>query len=105
MPTILLFTLYDHQHLPHKFAIGDSVYMVTRDLPITYANNTEERSRKLQDRFAGPFEIVAASASLNAWVPDTPEACKIHQPFNVSRFKKDTSYRERTHHGTYGTRK
>jgi hypothetical protein len=41
---------------------------------------------------------VAASTSPNAWVLDTPEAWKVHQPFNVSRFKKDTSDRERTHH-------
>lgn len=90
--------LYDRQHLPHDFAIGDSVYLDTRDLPITYANNTEERSRKLQDRFAGPFEIVAASASPNAWVLNTPGAWKVHQPFNVSRFKKDTSDTDRQHH-------
>jgi hypothetical protein len=89
---------YDRQHLPHDFTVGDSVYLDTRDLPITYANNTEERSRKLQDRFAGPFTIVAASASPNAWVLDTPEAWKVHQPFNVSRFKKDTSDRDRQQH-------
>jgi hypothetical protein len=88
--------LYDRQRLPHNFTIGDSVYLDTRNLPIIYANNTNERSRKLQDRFAGPFEIVAASASPNAWVLNTPKAWKVHQPFNVSRFKKDTSDRE--HH-------
>jgi hypothetical protein len=54
--------LYDRQHRPHDFTVGDSVYLDTRDLPSTYANNTEERSRKLQDRFASPFTIVAASA-------------------------------------------
>jgi hypothetical protein len=89
---------YDRQHLPHEFTVGDWVYLDTRDLPMTYTNNTEERSRKLQDRFAGPCEIVAASASPNTWVLDTPDAWKVHQPFNVSLFKKDTSDRERTHH-------
>jgi hypothetical protein len=90
--------LYDRQHLPHGFAIGDSVHLDTRDLPITYANNTEERSLKLQDRFAGPFRIVAALASPNAWVLDTPKAWRVHQPFNVSWFKKDTSDRTRKQH-------
>jgi hypothetical protein len=90
--------LYHRQHLPYNFAIRDLVYLDTRDLPITDTNNTEERSRQLQDRFAGSFEIVAASTSPNAWVLGTLEAWKVHQPFNVSRFKKDTSDRERTHH-------
>jgi hypothetical protein len=89
---------YNRQHLPHDFTVGDLVYLDTRDLPITYANNTEERSRKLQDRFAGPFTIVATSASPNAWVLDTPEAWKVHQPFNISRFKTDTSERDRQQH-------
>jgi hypothetical protein len=85
--------LYNRQRLPHDFAVGDSVYLDTRELQITYANNTEERSWKLQECFAGPFEIVAASASSNAWVQNTPEAWKAYQSFNVSRFKKDTSDR------------
>jgi hypothetical protein len=87
--------LYDRQRLPHDFAVGDLVYLDSRDLPITYANNTEERSRILQDRFAGLSEIVAASASPNAWVLNTPETWKVHQPFNVSRFNEYTSDRNR----------
>jgi hypothetical protein len=90
--------LYDRQHLPHDFTVGDSVSLDTRDLPITYANNTEERSRKLQDGFAGPFTILASSTLPNAWVLDTPQASKVYQPFNVNRFKKDTSDRDRKQH-------
>jgi hypothetical protein len=41
--------LYDRQHLPHEFTVGDSVYLDTCDLPITNANETEERPWKLQD--------------------------------------------------------
>jgi hypothetical protein len=90
--------LCDRQHLPHDFTIGDSVYLDTRDLPIIYPNNTKEWSRKLQDRFADPFTIVATSTSPNAWVLDWPKAWKVQQPFNVSRFKKETSDRDRKQH-------
>jgi hypothetical protein len=90
--------LFDRQHPPHNFTIAASVYFDPRNFRTTCANNTEERSRKLQDRFAGPFETVAASSLPNACVLNTLEAWKMHQPFNVSRFTKDTSDRSRKQH-------
>jgi hypothetical protein len=89
---------YDRNNLQHGFTVGNSVYVDPRDLPITNANNTEEQSGKLQDRFAGPFPKVAASATPNVWVLDTPEAWKVHQPFNVSHFIKNTSDQDRKQH-------
>jgi hypothetical protein len=43
---------------------------------------------------SGP--VMAASPSPNAWVLNTPVAWKVHQPFNLSRFKRDTSDTTRT---------
>lgn len=42
---------------PHDFKVGDMVFLKTKHLPATYANLNDATSRKLQHRFAGPFEI------------------------------------------------
>jgi hypothetical protein len=36
--------------------------------------------------------------SWNVWILDTPEAWKVYQAFNISRFKKDTGNRDRNQH-------
>ena len=77
----------------HSFRVGERVYLDTRNLPLTYANvsSTLGNSRKLQDRFAGPFRIVKPSRSPNAWFLELPPTWRIQQPLNVNLFKPDTS--------------
>lgn len=74
-----------------KFQIGQQVYLSTKHLPLTYSNTSDQRSRKLQDIFDGPFQIVKASKSPNAWYLDLPKEWNVRQPLNVSLFKRDLS--------------
>ena len=73
------------------FRVGQQVYLSTKHLPLTYSNSSDQRSRKLQDIFDGPFEIVKASKSPNAWYLDLPKEWNVRQPLNVSLFKRDLS--------------
>ena len=74
-----------------NFRVGQQVYLSTKNLPLTYSNASDQRSRKLQDIFDGPFTIVKASRSPNAWYLDLPKEWNVRQPLNVSRFKRDFS--------------
>jgi hypothetical protein len=73
------------------FKIGQQVYLNTKNLPLTYSNVSDQRSRKLQDLFDGPFTIVKASKSPNAWYLDLPDTWNVKQPLNVGLFRKDWS--------------
>ena len=73
------------------FQVGQQVYLNTQNLPLTYSNASDQRSRKLQDLFDGPFTITKASQSPNAWYLDLPTQWTIKQPLNVSLFKRDLS--------------
>jgi hypothetical protein len=75
---------------PHRFQVGDQILLDTKGLPIGYAN-TRLNSRKMQQRFVGPFTITATSKSPNAFVLNIPESWRLHQPFNVSRFRAYTA--------------
>lgn len=65
--------------------------MSTKNLPLTYSNASDQRSRKLQDIYDGPFTIIKASKSPNAWYLDLPNEWNVRQPLNVSLFKRDLS--------------
>jgi hypothetical protein len=74
-----------------SFKIGDKVYLCTKHLPLTYSNASDQRSRKLQDLYDGPFTVVKASKSPNAWYLDLPKSWNIKQPLNTCWFKRDNS--------------
>ena len=79
----------DRQEVP--FQVGQKVYLSTRNLPLTYSNASDQRSRKLQDLYDGPFTITKSSRSPNAWYLDLPATWNIKQPLNASLFKRDNS--------------
>ena len=74
-----------------RFQVGQQVYLSTKNLPLTYSNASDQRSRKLQDIYDGPFTIIKASKSPNAWYLDLPNEWNVRQPLNVSLFKRDLS--------------
>ena len=86
----------DEDRQEARFQVGQQVYLSTKNLPLTYSNSSDQRSRKLQDIYDGPFEIVKASKSPNAWYLDLPKEWNIRQPLNVSLFKRDLSDPTRT---------
>jgi hypothetical protein len=81
----------DENRQEAKFQVGQQVYLNTKNLPLTYSNSSDQRSRKLQDIYDGPFKITRASKSPNAWYLDLPKGWNIRQPLNVSLFKRDLS--------------
>lgn len=83
--------LADHARQDAGFQVGQKVYVSTKNLPLTYSNVSDQRSRKLQDLFDGPFTIVKASQSPNGWYLDLPKSWNVRQPLNLSLFKRDKS--------------
>jgi hypothetical protein len=73
------------------FQLGQQVYLSTKNLPLTYSNASDQRSRKLQDLYDGPFKIIKASKSPNSWYLDLPSQWNIKQPLNVELFRRDLS--------------
>jgi hypothetical protein len=74
-----------------NFKIGQQIWLNTKNLPLTYSNVSDQRSRKLQNIYDRPFRIIKASQSPNAWYLDIPKSWNIRQPLNVSLFKLDSS--------------
>lgn len=79
---------------PHNFKTGDKVFLDTANLPIAYANVTSS-SRKLQHRFAGPFKLGTQYGENSFRLEDLPTHWRIHDVFNVDRFRLDTSDKSR----------
>ena len=79
---------------PHNFKSGDRVLLDTANLPITYAN-VASSSRKLQHRFAGPFKLGTQHGENSFKLEDLPAHWRIHDVFNVDRFRLDTSDKSR----------
>jgi len=73
----------------HTFKVGDSVYVDTKKLSLTYANSST-KSRKLQHRWSRPFKIARQLRSRNAFALDIPKHWKIDNTFHVSRLRPDT---------------
>jgi len=76
---------------PHPFQVGDSVFLDTRLLPVSYANvnstaNDNVNSRKFQHPYAGRFTILK-SAGGNLFVLDIPAHWRLHPVFNVAHLK------------------
>ena len=74
------------------------MWLDTENLPLEYANLSDERSTKLRDRWVGPFETMKQAASSNAWFLNLPSTWRIHQPINASRLKEDVSDPSRPRH-------
>jgi len=86
---------------PHPFQIGDSVFLDTHLLPVSYANvnstaNDCANSRKFQHLYAGLFTILK-SAGKNAFVLDIPVHWRLHPDFNITRLKLSRVDRIREH--------
>ena len=75
---------------PHSFKTGDRVFLDTSNLPIGYAN-VSSSSRKLQHRFAGPFQLGEQFGENAFRLADLPSHWRVHDVFNVDRFRLDTS--------------
>jgi len=91
----------NEHHQPHPFRVGDSVFLDTRLLPVGYANvnstaNDNVNSGKFQHPYAGPF-IILKSAGENAFVLDIPAQWRLHQVFNIVRFKLSKVDKTREH--------
>jgi len=76
---------------PHPFRVGDSVFLDTHLLPVSYANVNSAaidnvNSRKFQHPYAGPFTILK-SAGENAFVLNIPAHWRLYTVFKVVRLK------------------
>jgi len=85
----------------HPFHIGDSVFLDTRLLPVSYTNvnstaNDSANSRKFQHLYAGSFTILK-SAGENGFVLNIPAHWRLHPVFNVTRLKILRVNRTREH--------
>jgi hypothetical protein len=68
----------------------DKVFLDTTNLPIGYAN-VASTSRKLQHRFAVPFQLGKQHRDNAFRIEDILSHWRIHDVFNVDRFRLDTS--------------
>jgi hypothetical protein len=74
----------------HSFRTGDKVLINTSKLPMSYAN-VQSSSRKLQHRFAGPFVLGKQYGEKAFEIVDFFSPWRLHNVFNVDRFKLDTA--------------
>ena len=78
------------KRMAHNFKTGDQVMLDTSKLPIRYANLSATASRKLQHKHAGPFTLGLQYGENAFEIVDLPQAWRVHNTFNVSRFKRCT---------------
>ena len=88
-------------HRQHDFKVGDSVFLDSRLLPISYANLSKSKSanlksRRFQEPSCGPFRITEAIGG-NAFRLNNPAHWKMPNVFNVSRLKRDRVNHGRDH--------
>jgi len=86
---------------PHPFRVGDSVFLDTHLLPVSYAKvnstaNDNVNSRKFQHLYAGPFTILK-SAGENAFVLDISAHWHLHPVVNIARLKLSKVDKTREH--------
>jgi len=80
----------EHRQL-HPFRVGDSVFLNTRLLPVSYPNinstaNDNINSQKFQHPYPGPFTILKSSSE-NAFVLHFTAHWCLHPVFKVARLK------------------
>ena len=69
-----------------ELAIGDTVWLKTEHIDL--ANVPELSSKKLQDKFIGPFPIIKIIVPKTTYKIELPSNWKIHPVFHVSKLKK-----------------
>jgi transposase InsO family protein len=70
---------YDHKHIPKSFKIGDQVMLQAKNI------RQLRPSKKLADRYLGPFEIMEVVGShRQAYKLKLPPAYRIHNVFHIS---------------------
>jgi hypothetical protein len=74
----------DQKRIPHKFAIGDLVFVKLR--PYRQISVAGRRVHKLSKRYYGPFKLIRAVGEV-AFQLELPPASKIHPVFHVSQLK------------------
>jgi hypothetical protein len=82
--------LANRKQRSQDFRTGDKVLLDTGNLSIGYANLAGSL-RKLQHRLAGPFGLGRQYGDNTFQLEDIPSHWKIHDVFNVDRFRRDTS--------------
>jgi hypothetical protein len=80
---------------PHNFQEGDMVFISSKNLPLTYANDENQGHRKtLQHKYVGEFEL-GKQYGENAFEVLLPQHWRLSRIFNVSQLKKSTVDRTR----------
>jgi hypothetical protein len=76
--------LADQKRIPHKFKVGDKVFVKLR--PYRQTSVAGKRIQKLAKRFYGPFKLLAAVGEV-AFQLELPPTSRIHPVFHVSQLK------------------
>jgi hypothetical protein len=74
----------DQKRIPHKFAIGDLVFVKLR--PYRQVSVAGKRIQKLSKRYYGPFKLIKAIGEV-AFQLELPPSSRIHPVFHVSQLK------------------
>jgi hypothetical protein len=76
--------LADQKRIPHKFKVGDKVFVKLR--PYRQTSVAGKRIQKLAKHFYGPFKLLAAVGEV-AFQLELPPTSRIHPVFHVSQLK------------------
>jgi len=100
-PQLTMVSEANEHRQPHPFRVGDSVFLDTYLLPVSYANvnstaNDNVNSRKFQHPYAGLFTILKFAGE-NAFVLDIPAHWRLHLVFNVTCLKLSKVDKTREH--------
>jgi hypothetical protein len=77
-------TMADQHRIPHKFTIGDFVFVKLR--PYRQISVAGRRVHKLSKRYYGPYKLIKAIGEV-AFQLELPLTSKIHPIFHVSQLK------------------
>jgi hypothetical protein len=77
-------TAADQHRIPHKFAVGDLVFVKLR--PYRQISIAGRRVHKLSKRYYGPYKLIKAVGEV-AFQLELPPTSKIHPVFHVSQLK------------------
>jgi hypothetical protein len=81
---------------PHTFQEGDNIFLSTKNLPLTYANNASGQGHRkaLQHKYLGEFTLGKQHGE-NDFEINLPKHWKLARTFNVSAMKPSTIDRTR----------
>jgi deoxyuridine 5'-triphosphate nucleotidohydrolase len=88
---------FDKKHRHLDFQVGDFVLLNSEN--ITVDNQREQKSKKLAQRFIGPYKIIRKISPV-AYELQMPESTKVHTVFHISKLKeyKNSNSFNRTSH-------